>query len=160
MKILVASKVGFIRHTLQRALKQEGHRVMTTDTPQKALQMVREDGQIDVVVADWAMSGMAATDICKAIRRIERVNDDGTTQAPYVIVLTNRVDPRDDDQGDREGELAAGFGEVLVKPVDPQILCQRARVIEAKRNPPPVQPATVPANSSVGGSANDPGDTP
>jgi CheY-like chemotaxis protein len=135
MKILIASKVGFIRHTLQRSLKQIGCRVTTTDSPQNTLEMVRNDGQIDVVVADWAMSGVSPTDIIKAIRRVERMNDEGQSAAPYVFVLINAAEVPEDDDHDGEQGLILAFGEVLIKPVNVEFLRERVRAIAATNEP-------------------------
>lgn len=140
MKILVASKVGFIRHNLQQCLREDGHRVVTTDSQTKLLEMVGSDCQISVVIADWAQSGMSATDAIKSIRRVERMNDQGEVAAPYVIVLTTKAHkPEIDNDGpDGEGGLALAFGEVFIKPINLQLIreCIRALALAALETRP------------------------
>ena len=153
MKILVASKVGFIRHNLQRCLKEDGHSVVTCDSRHGTLNLIGNDCQIGIVIADWAESGVSPTDVIKDIRRIDRMNDSGEVAAPYVFVLTRSSEAPEFENGGTPSRgargLALAFGEVFIKPVDMQLLRKRvqANVIAAKVTPP--SPAKAPEVQSV-----------
>jgi CheY-like chemotaxis protein len=93
------------------ALRACGATVMTADTAPAALALVR-DGRPDVVLSDIAMMGHDGYWLVGEIRRL------GEEARRLPVVATTAY-----GEHSRARTLAAGFTQLLPKPVDPELLC-------------------------------------
>ena len=136
MKILIASRVGFLLLLLSQSLTKEGHETVTTDTPASVLQHLRHECDTDVVLVDSDMSGLSASELWHVLSQVDRFNDKGKSMPPYMVMLCHRsVRDRSDMQA-MLTQCRAGmtFGEILQKPVDYEFLCARISAIAAQRS--------------------------
>jgi CheY-like chemotaxis protein len=125
MKILVVDDVGYTRHFHARLLEKFGHNVLAVEGGLQALQMLKQDMSIDVVLTDLMMPGMDGVELYKNAMRIGRVCDGGNAIPPAFILMTAIHPGVNGQQRDVEKLRMAkelGFLEVLFKPVDPDQL--------------------------------------
>jgi len=135
MKILIASRVGFLRLLLSQALEKEGHQTASADSPGHVLCHLRQACDIDVVLVDADMSGLSASELWRALSQVDRISDEGRSLPPYTVMLCHRSIR---DRGDMQTILTKcrsglGFGEILEKPIDYGLLCDRIRAIAKER---------------------------
>jgi len=62
MRILVVEDIGFVRHNMERLLTEQKHAVVSSLSGEQALEMLRTDHKIEVVITGLAISGMNAFD--------------------------------------------------------------------------------------------------
>ncbi|HUJ76196.1 MAG TPA: sigma-54 dependent transcriptional regulator, partial [bacterium] len=93
--ILVADPDEHIRKLLQFHLKRSGCRVLLADTGEHALDLVRQQGPVDLALLDLRQRGMPALETLRAINR--------TGQVGSVIVMTHNGTIADAISAMREG---------------------------------------------------------
>ncbi|MEV0181732.1 HAMP domain-containing protein [Streptomyces sp. NPDC050625] len=92
---------------LTEVLKTGGLNVLTADSGRRAIEVLTEHDEIELVLMDVMMAGMDGYEAIKKIRRLP-----GRANLP-VIVVTAKAMP-----GDRAEALEAGADDYLAKPVD------------------------------------------
>ncbi|MFG2123605.1 HAMP domain-containing protein [Streptomyces sp. NPDC048710] len=92
---------------LTEVLKTDGLRVVTADGGRRAIELLTESDDIELVLMDVMMAGMDGYEAIEKIRRLP-----GRANLP-IIVVTAKAMP-----GDRAGALAAGADGYLAKPID------------------------------------------
>uniref|UniRef100_A0A7C4LK33 Response regulator n=1 Tax=Schlesneria paludicola TaxID=360056 RepID=A0A7C4LK33_9PLAN len=137
MKVLVVDDVGFMRHYLERLLRQNGYQVCTAASASEALQILKSENAIEVVLTDLMMPGMDGIALFKAARTIDRFNDSGPLPPPAFLLITamrpTLTSPRQDANLFKEA-IDLGFVDVLLKPVDQALLLRRLRELRRQRS--------------------------
>ena len=110
-KVLLVDDDGRNVFAISSVLKERGMRVLHAENGRVALDLLRENGDVDAVLMDTMMPEMDGLDATRAIRGIARF------KALPIISLTAKA-----MKGDREKALAAGASEYVTKPVDPERL--------------------------------------
>jgi len=137
MRILVVDDVGYVRHYLDRLLTQHGHSVVTAASGTQALELLKLEDGIQVVITDLLMPGMDGLELFDAVRKIDRSSDQGTIPAPVFLLITAlRPTPAN---GRREVNLLQqaldlGFADVFLKPIDNDHLLHQLAKLEQNQN--------------------------
>jgi putative two-component system response regulator len=107
MKILAVDDDDIALEVLAEALRRQGHDVATAMNGMQALEHLRKDDAVRIVVCDWMMPEMDGLQLCREIRR-------GSTGGyVYVILVTGQDNPGCVIRG-----LSAGADDFLVKPFE------------------------------------------
>jgi two-component system, cell cycle response regulator len=116
MKILLADDEPIARTMLEHWLVGWGYEVTLARDGESALQALKDDTELRLLVVDWVMPKKDGIEVCKAIR--------SGPQEPYVyiVLLTAK-----DDKSDIIAGLDAGADDYLVKPCNPLELKVRLR---------------------------------
>jgi diguanylate cyclase (GGDEF)-like protein len=116
MKILLADDEPIARTMLEHWLAGWGYEVTLARDGESALQALKDDQELRLLVVDWVMPKKDGIEVIKAIR--------GGPQEPYVyiVLLTAK-----DDKSDIIAGLDAGADDYLVKPCNPLELKVRLR---------------------------------
>jgi diguanylate cyclase (GGDEF)-like protein len=116
MKILLADDEPIARTMLEHWLAGWGYQVTLARDGESALQALKDDNELRLLVVDWVMPKKDGIEVCKAIRN--------GPQEPYVyiVLLTAK-----DDKSDIIAGLDAGADDYLVKPCNPLELKVRLR---------------------------------
>jgi two-component system cell cycle response regulator len=116
MKILLADDEPIARTMLEHWLAGWGYQVTLARDGESALQALKDDNELRLLVVDWVMPKKDGIEVCKAIR--------SGPQEPYVyiVLLTAK-----DDKSDIIAGLDAGADDYLVKPCNPLELKVRLR---------------------------------
>jgi CheY-like chemotaxis protein len=137
MKVLVVDDVGFMRHYLERLLRQNGYQVCTAASGAEALQILKSENAIEVVLTDLMMPGMDGIALFKSARTIDRFNDSGPLPPPAFLLITamrpTLTSPRQDANLLKEA-IDLGFVDVLFKPVDQALLLRRLGELRRQRS--------------------------
>jgi len=92
---------------LATVLDEEGMQVVSANNGREAIEIVKRDHDIDIVLMDIMMPEMDGITTIKEIRKLERGTD-----LPIIAVTAKAM------KGDREKCIAAGAWDYLSKPVD------------------------------------------
>ena len=135
MRVLVVEDVGFVRHNMERLLKQHNHAVVSALSGEKALEMLKSDHKIDVVITGLFMSGMSGIDLFKEAQLIQCIDDSGRPTGPDFILTTTTERTSADSKKTAmvQQALDMGFVDVLLKPIESAQLIARLRQIEMSR---------------------------
>ena len=116
MKILLADDEPIARTMLEHWLVGWGYEVTLARDGESALQALKDDPELRLLVVDWVMPKKDGIEVCKAIRN--------GPQEPYVYVVLLTAK---DDKSDIIAGLDAGADDYLVKPCNPLELKVRLR---------------------------------
>jgi DNA-binding response OmpR family regulator len=117
MRILVADDDRLPRRILEKALTVWGYEVIEAEDGERALQTLLAPDAPKLAVLDWVMPGLDGPEVCRRVRAVP------TSQPPFLILLTSRVNKEDVVAG-----LQAGANDYLTKPFDPGELQARVQV--------------------------------
>lgn len=117
MKILLVDDDSIARKVVSAMLRHQGHELVEAFDGECAWRIVQEC-DIDFVVSDWVMPGLAGVDLCRRIRA-------GLNRYVYVILCTSRGEKSDLIEG-----MDAGADDFLVKPVSADELRVKVRAGE------------------------------
>ena len=120
MKILTVEDDTVARAILRQALQRLGHEAVEASDGGSALELLRKNEEVRVVVSDWTMPNSDGLALCRQIRA--RVGAEYT----YFILLTARDATRDNQAMAAD----AGVDDFLTKPLDFAELWMRLRVAE------------------------------
>ena len=133
MVILVVDSVSLVLRILDRLLTTHGHEVVTANSCEDALHILKRNHRIRLVLTDYYVGKMTASELFKADRKIERISDDGVSCPPEFILLTRPL-PENDRHGSDvqllQEVLDLGFVDVLFKPLDRDALLSHVRQID------------------------------
>ena len=68
MKILVVDDEPMQLKSMKIGLRTEGYSVVTAESAEEALKLLKSDSAVDLIVTDYLMAGMTGLDLLKAIR--------------------------------------------------------------------------------------------
>jgi CheY-like chemotaxis protein len=130
MKVLNVDDRADNRYMLETVFRTHGHEVDSASNGVEALRMA-ERGGYDVIVSDILMPGMDGFQLCREIRRNNRLR-----HIPLVIYTATYTDPRD-------AALALGLGadRFLLKPLEPQEFLRAIDEVVAERKGTQRKPA-------------------
>src|SRR5258707_15223580 len=112
--ILVVDDETNLRHTLAKALRQEGNEVVTAEDGEAALELLKATPP-ELVVLDIMLPKLDGLEVCRRIRRQSDVP---------ILMLTAR-----DSELDRVVGLEIGADDYLVKPFSMRELVARVRAM-------------------------------
>jgi HAMP domain-containing protein/signal transduction histidine kinase/ActR/RegA family two-component response regulator len=110
-KVLLVDDDGRNVFAISSVLKERGMQVLHAENGRIALDLLRDNGDVDAVLMDTMMPEMDGLDATRAIRGLAHF------KSLPIISLTAKA-----MKGDREKALAAGASEYVTKPVDPERL--------------------------------------
>lgn len=136
MKILVVDDIGYSRHSLARILEHQNHTVVIAASGAEALYALDSDHKIDVVITDLLMADMDGVDLFLKAKALERIGDDGSVEMQPFILLTSAQPGRPSATTKAVNRIdlaeSLGFARILFKPVEPDVLAETLRRLEAK----------------------------
>src|SRR5579859_6744924 len=118
MRILVVDDVIYVRQYLDRELTQNGHSVLMAASGMQAIEILKQDLSIRVVITDLLMPGMDGLDLFRTVKDMYSRDETGTLTRPVFYLMTAvRPDPTTTNrQSDMLVQaLKLGFAEVLLK---------------------------------------------
>lgn len=115
MKVLIVDDNEVALDTLELALRQDGHEVLSAANGREALDVFRES-QVRMIITDWEMPEMDGLDLCRAIRAEQHRG------YVYVIIVTCHDTTEDTIEG-----ISAGADDFIAKPFHPGELKARMR---------------------------------
>jgi two-component system response regulator MprA len=116
MRVLVVDDDEDIRVSLRRALALDGHDAVLVGDAEAALETLRRNERIDVVVLDRGLPGIDGLEACRRIRHAGI--DVGVLMVTAMGAVRDRVDGLD-----------AGADDYIVKPFDVDELLARVRAV-------------------------------
>ena len=108
-RVLVIDDEDDVRHSIVRHLERAGFDVLEVRNVIEALELLRSDGDIRVVLLDLMMPGLTGWQF-----REEQLRDPGIAKVPTIVLTGQNVERRD-----RQRLRVTDF---LVKPVPPDLL--------------------------------------
>jgi signal transduction histidine kinase/ActR/RegA family two-component response regulator len=123
LDVLVVEDDGDTRNALEIVLREQGSRVRAAASVREALEAYGARTP-DVIISDVGMPGENGY----ALIRVIRDREEGRTQRTLAIALTGFG-----GREDHEMALRAGFDDHVAKPVEPDELLSRLRVLAASR---------------------------
>ncbi len=120
MEILIAEDDPISKKILEKALSGWGHTVISTENGAKALEVLKENPKIRMLITDWMMPDLDGLELCKQIRQLKR------DRYLYVILLTALASKDKVVEG-----IDAGADDYVTKPFDRSEL--RVRINAGKR---------------------------
>ncbi|WP_417378179.1 response regulator [Gimesia sp.] len=137
MKILIVDEIGFIRQSLNQKLGLHHFETISAESGEEALLILKTDFSIDAVLTSLFLPTMNALDLYRAAARIERFNDEGVIPPLNFYLMVTKEHGTSSPkmkQLTREA-LALGFKDLLVKPIDTELLVTKLRssiIMESK----------------------------
>ncbi len=116
-KILVVDDEEHILELIQFNLEKEGYEVVLCDNGEESITIIKED-TIDLVVLDLMLPGIDGIDVCKRIRKVDRLKD-----LP-IIMLTAKGKEEDRILG-----LELGADDYITKPFSVKELIARIKAV-------------------------------
>jgi PAS domain S-box-containing protein len=133
-QILFVDDEPIVARSTEEFLKRLGYAVTRCEQSDDALaRFRREPRQFDLVITDWAMPGMSGTELVTAVHEIR-------PDIP-MLLMSGFV-----DSTVQSAARTIGVGEILIKPVNPELLAQAVAQVLARGNkvgvgtPPPLNP--------------------
>lgn len=121
MKILVVDDVGYTCHFHARLIEKFGYRCCSATSGFEALNLLKTDNDINIVISDLMMRGMDGVDLYKEAQHLERFTDDGQLDPPQFILMTAlRMEKNSNDKDVQRLKLAKelGIDKIMFKPLD------------------------------------------
>lgn len=119
MRILIVDDVGFMRSFLSRMVEKLQHTAVVADSGSTALEMLKNDSTIRVVLTDLIMRDVDGVQLYRDALALERLTDQGSAALPQFILMTaarpgRNAQPRDVERINLAKKI--GFFDVLYKP--------------------------------------------
>jgi len=112
-KILVVDDIPENIHTLKNLLKEK-YNIIATTNGEKAIELVKKDLSIDLIILDILMPKMDGYEVCKILKEDERTKD-----IP-IVFITSLNDPKSEEKG-----LHLGASDYIHKPISPLLTLNR-----------------------------------
>ncbi|QGQ26317.1 response regulator [Gimesia benthica] len=139
MKILIVDEIGFIRQSLNQKLSRHNFDTVSAESGEEALTILKTDFSVDAVLTSLFLPSMNAIDLYKAASKIERFNDEGIIPPLNFFLMVTREhgtsSPRMKEM--TRDALAIGFKDLLIKPIDTELLVNKLRGSMRSSEPPP-----------------------
>ncbi len=120
MVILVVDSVRMVLRNLERLLSCYRHEVITAESGEQALELLKQDQRVNLVITELQLGDMTAIDLFKSSQAIERISDHGQLAPPEFILFTHvrpDADAFSTDVRLLNEALDLGFLDVLFKPL-------------------------------------------
>tara|TARA_R110002095_G_scaffold204153_2_gene186688 strand:+ start:5238 stop:5825 length:588 start_codon:yes stop_codon:yes gene_type:complete len=121
MKVLVVDDVGYTCHFHTRLVEKFGYKACSATSGFEALNYLKTDNDISIVVTDLMMRGMDGVDLFKEAQNLERFTDEGSLDPPQFILMTAlRLEKNSHDKDVQRLKLAKelGIAKIMFKPLD------------------------------------------
>ncbi|MFH1301623.1 MAG: response regulator [Planctomycetota bacterium] len=121
MKILVVDDVGYTCHFHSRLVEKFGYTACSATSGYEALNYLKTDNDISIVVTDLMMRGMDGVDLFREAQTLERFTDEGPLDPPQFILMTAlRLEKNSQDKDVQRLKLAKelGVAKIMFKPLD------------------------------------------
>ena len=122
MKVLVVDGVWILRRRLQQILTNRGHSVVAAPCGLSALECLKDDDEIRVVLSDLYLPGLNGLELFQAAREIKWSEGQGRQWPPAFILMTAfRCGGAAEIDKARElmkYALDLGFIDIVTKPLD------------------------------------------
>ena len=139
MKILSVDDKAENLYMLEALLRGHGHEVDSASNGEEALRLA-ERRPYDLIVSDILMPRMDGFQLCREIRRDERLRD-----MPFVFYTATYTDPKD-----AAFALSLGADRFLIKPLEPEQLMKAIEeVMAAHRAKPPAGIVEPPEDEAI-----------
>lgn len=139
MKILIVDEIGFIRQSLNQKLSRHNFETVSAESGEEALAILKTDFSVDAVLTSLFLPSMNAIDLYKAASKIERFNDEGIIPPLNFFLMVTREhgtsSPRMKEM--TRDALAIGFKDLLIKPIDTELLVNKLRGSVRSSEPSP-----------------------
>lgn len=114
-KILVVEDEKYTRLIIEKLLKKNNYDVYTATNGKDALDIV-EEIKPKLIIADWNMPVLNGIDLCKAVKRNDKL------KSIYFILFTAKISLEDRVEG-----LDSGADDFMIKPTENEELLARVR---------------------------------
>ncbi|SEP15767.1 response regulator transcription factor [Paenibacillus sp. OV219] len=111
--ILMVDDEEKIREVVVSYLQKNGFQALEAESGTKALDMIRNNSNIDLVILDLMLPDQSGEEVCKALRQFSTIP---------IIMLTAKVSEEDRVQG-----LLLGADDYVIKPFSPRELIARVQ---------------------------------
>jgi len=126
-QLLLVEDDAAVAESLQLAMKNLGHAVVTAATGEEGLDVVRRSrSNLDLAVVDVMLPGIDGFEVCRRL---------AAADALPIVMLTARSDPIDIVVG-----LECGADDYVVKPVEPRVLDARIKAVLRRTGAPSAAP--------------------
>ncbi|MDF1745535.1 MAG: response regulator [Gimesia sp.] len=135
MKILIVDDVGYSCHFHARLIEKFGYIACTATSGFEALNYLKTDNDINIVITDLMMRGMDGVDLYQEAQKLERYTDEGQLDPPQFILMTAlRLEKNSQDKDVHRLKLAKeiGISKVMFKPLDQKELEEAIKELVAK----------------------------
>ncbi|MCH9656818.1 MAG: response regulator [Planctomycetes bacterium] len=143
MKILIVDEVGYSCHFHARLIEKFGYIACTATSGFEALNYLKTDNDINIVITDLMMRGMDGVDLYQEAQKLlyqeaqklERYTDEGQLDPPQFILMTAlRLEKNLQDKDVHRLKLAKeiGISKVMFKPLDQKELEEAIKELVAK----------------------------
>ena len=153
MKILIVDEIGFIRQSLNQKLSRHNFDTVSAESGEEALAILKTDFSVDAVLTSLFLPSMNAIDLYKAASKIERFNDEGIIPPLNFFLMVTREHGTSSPHMKEmtRDALAIGFKDMLIKPIDTELLVTKLRGSVRSSEPPPeiAEPEPVVAASTT-----------
>lgn len=99
MKILLVDDDAFLRDMYATKFKEEGYLVTVAKSGTQAMSILKDEGDVDVVMLDMIMPGMSGLEMLEAINELD------LPKKPNCIVLSNQSENSDVDEAVKAGAI-------------------------------------------------------
>ena len=122
MKVLVVDGVWILRRRLQQMLTNRGHSVEAAPCGRSALECLKDDDEIRVVLSDLYLPGLNGLELFQAARKIKWSEGKGRQWPPAFILMTTfrcgGAAENDKVKKLMKYVLDLGFIDIVTKPLD------------------------------------------
>lgn len=122
LTILVAEDDLLTRMMLERSVVQWGYQLVSAVDGESAREILRTR-KIDVCLLDWDLPKLRGIELCQWLRT------NGTSQAPYVVLIAGNEQPEEIQMG-----YEAGANDYVTRPCDLKYLRRRIATVADKAN--------------------------
>lgn len=134
MSILVVDDVAIVRYRLSQALSDLGHTTKSAADGTEALEILRRDSSIDIVVTDDCMPHVDGIQLFHQAQQIERLDDSGNRMVPaFILMATPASNSAADPKKKPQYAIDLGFSAVLLKPVKFEDLVHQVNLLNPKK---------------------------
>ncbi|QDV51631.1 response regulator [Gimesia fumaroli] len=158
MKILIVDEIGFIRQSLTQKLSRYHFTTVAAESGEEALAILNSDFSVDAVLTSLFLPSMNAIDLYKSAAKIERFNDEGVIPPLHFYLMVTREHGTSSPKMKeltREA-LAVGFRDLLVKPIDIELLVSKLQNSISNTPEEELEPVAIAASQIDEESGNDP----
>lgn len=114
LKILIAEDETISRLFISKVLERSGHMVLLARDGKEVLQILLEEGSLDVIITDIQMPELDGVEMTRILRTDQLYQSHA--HLPVIAMTAYGM------KSDRERYLQAGIDEYLPKPIDPNLL--------------------------------------
>ena len=118
MKVLTVDDARTVRQMIREILEPQGHTVLEAENGYQALEVMKQDPDIDVVLLDWEMPKMDGYALLRQIRHQDAEHKTKVIMLTSVNKMTNILDA-----------VEAGADEYIMKPFTEDIVLEKLRSV-------------------------------